>query len=82
MLAKIVKDSVVILFTIGLAMVAIAFLTELSLKDKTNNDTQKKVTVKEDLVDYWGKVPGKLGYNLMRNFTLYNWDRPLNNDHH
>ena len=80
MFAKIVKDSVVIFITIGLAMVTIAFLTQLTLKDKTNNLSEKKVTVKEDFVEYWGKVPGKLGYDLTRNFTLYSWDRPQN--HH
>ena len=71
MIAGSIKNIVVMMFSTALFFFSMIFLMGMAYKAKMNNSISNTAAMEQANVDQWGLIPGNLGYNWERNFTLY-----------
>lgn len=70
-----IKNIVVIMFTMTVYFFLMIFMMNMAYTAKMNNSVTNSAAMEQANVDQWGLIPGTLGYNWVRNFTLYQFDK-------
>jgi hypothetical protein len=73
MLANYAHNLIVILFALGTWFLLMIFMLSGAHNLATSNQIQNNAQMQQHLVDFWGYIPGSLGYNWTRSFTFYSF---------
>jgi len=68
---NIVKNSIVIFFSLGVTFFLLIFLFGVAKNDSTTNSIDKSVLIKENEIQRWGTIPGSLNYLWERTYNYY-----------
>mmetsp|Transcript_59933 Transcript_59933/g.82313 ORF Transcript_59933/g.82313 Transcript_59933/m.82313 type:complete len:83 (+) Transcript_59933:63-311(+) len=68
---NLVKNSIVIFFSLGVTFFLLIFLFGVAKNDSTLNQIDNSVLIKENEIQRWGTIPGSLNYLWQRTYNFY-----------